>query len=40
MEEKSISVRRLAILTGIPYATLYRYVHGASIPRTPPKISG
>ncbi len=32
MEEKSISVRRLAILTGIPYATLYRYVHGASVP--------
>jgi hypothetical protein len=32
MEEKRISVRRLAILTGIPYATLYRYVHGAAVP--------
>jgi hypothetical protein len=32
MEEKRVSVRRLAILTGIPYATLYRYVHGASVP--------
>jgi DNA-binding transcriptional regulator YiaG len=32
MEEKRVSVRRLAILTGIPYATLYRYVHGAVVP--------
>jgi DNA-binding transcriptional regulator YiaG len=32
MNEKRVSVRRLAILTGIPYATLYRYVHGASVP--------
>ncbi|HST09212.1 MAG TPA: helix-turn-helix transcriptional regulator [Terriglobales bacterium] len=32
MEDKRVSVRRLAILTGIPYATLYRYVHGAAVP--------
>ena len=32
MDDKRVSVRRLAILTGIPYATLYRYVHGASVP--------
>jgi hypothetical protein len=32
MDEKRVSVRRLAILTGIPYATLYRYVHGAAVP--------
>ena len=30
MDDKRVSVRRLAILTGIPYATLYRYVHGAA----------
>jgi hypothetical protein len=32
MDDKRVSVRRLAILTGIPYATLYRYVHGAAVP--------
>jgi hypothetical protein len=29
MAERKISVRRLAVMTGIPYATLYRYLnHG------------
>jgi hypothetical protein len=29
MTERKISVRRLAVMTGIPYATLYRYLnHG------------
>lgn len=32
MDEKRVSVRRLALLTGIPYASLYRYVHGAVVP--------
>jgi DNA-binding transcriptional regulator YiaG len=32
MDEKRVSVRRLAMLTGIPYASLYRYVHGAVVP--------
>jgi DNA-binding transcriptional regulator YiaG len=32
MEEQRVSVRRLAMMTGIPYATLYRYVHGQICP--------
>jgi lambda repressor-like predicted transcriptional regulator len=32
VEEQGISVRKLAIMTGIPYATLYRYLHAPSCP--------
>ena len=31
-EKKQVSLRRLAILTGIPYATLYRYLKGTECP--------
>jgi DNA-binding transcriptional regulator YiaG len=31
-EEQQVSVRKLAILTGIPYASLYRYLKGQACP--------
>lgn len=32
MEKQEISVRKLAMMTGIPYATLYRYLRAPSCP--------
>jgi hypothetical protein len=32
MTQRKISVRRLAVMTGIPYATLHRYLHCGDIP--------
>jgi Helix-turn-helix len=31
-EEKGISLRKLAVISGIPYATLYRYLNSRSCP--------